>query len=139
MNEPTPVPPPEAPGRAARVEIVISSLLRTGILLSLALVALGVAVMFAHHPEYRTSPEVLSHLKSADYRFPTTPGEVLTRAAAGEGRAIVMAGVFVLFLTPLLRVVTSIVAFALDRDWTFVAITSVVLTALILSLVLGRE
>lgn len=128
--------PPSQP--ASRLEQTISTLLRTGILISLVLVTSGVVVMFTRHPDYMTSTEILSHLTSEDYQFPTTLGGIFRGAFAGQGRAIVLLGVFVLFLTPVARVAVSVVAFTWERDWTFVAITSVVLAFLLLSLVLGR-
>jgi uncharacterized membrane protein len=122
----------------SRMEWAISKLLRVGILMSLTLVATGVLVMFIHHPEYTTSTEALAHLTSEDYQFPTTLSGIFRDALAGQGRAIVLLGVFVLFLTPVARVAVSIIAFAWERDWTFVWITSIVMVFLLLSLVLGR-
>lgn len=128
--------PPSQP--ISRLEQTISTLLRTGILISLVLVVSGVVIMLVRHPDYMTSTEALNHLTSEDYQFPTTLGGIFRGALAGQGRAIVMLGVFVLFLTPVTRVAVSVVAFTWERDWTFVAITSVVLSFLLLSLVLGR-
>lgn len=121
------------------MELVISTLLRGGILISLAFVLFGVALMFYHHPEYTHSSEALAHLKSPDYRFPTTLGGVFKSALQGQGRAVILLGVFVLFMTPVLRVAVSVFTFAWSRDWAFTIITSIVLATLVLSLVLGHE
>jgi uncharacterized membrane protein len=131
--------PLSADTRVSRMELAISTLLRAGILISLAIVLTGVVVMYVHHPDYLSSAEPLEHLKSTDYKFPNTLTGIFKDALDGQGRAIVLLGVFVLFMTPVLRVAVSIVGFLMEKDWKFVAITSVVLATLLLSLVLGRS
>jgi uncharacterized membrane protein len=49
-----------------------------------------------------------------------------------------MAGLLLLIATPVLRVAVSVLAFVYQRDRTFVIITSVVLTLLLASFVLGK-
>jgi uncharacterized membrane protein len=51
--------------------------------------------------------------------------------------AIMTLATIAMILTPVARVVVSIVAFAVDRDYTFVAITSFVLLAIVATVVLG--
>jgi uncharacterized membrane protein len=46
-------------------------------------------------------------------------------------------GLLALILTPFVRVVGSIVAFAVGRDWRFVAVTSVVLAVMLASIAVG--
>ncbi|HEX9145726.1 MAG TPA: DUF1634 domain-containing protein, partial [Candidatus Binatia bacterium] len=52
----------DAEDRVRRVEVVISSLLRAGVLASLALIVVGTLISFAHHPEYFSSPVDLGRL-----------------------------------------------------------------------------
>lgn len=125
-------------GRVGRIELIISNLLRGGIVVSLGLVLLGVIVMYVHHPDYLSSSEPLAHLKSEAYEFPTTIADIITGVAAGQGRSIILLGVLVLFLTPVLRVVASLIAFAIEKNWRYVLITGLVLTFLLLSLLLGH-
>jgi uncharacterized membrane protein len=120
-----------------RSELVISTMLRVGVGLSVALVLLGTIVTFVHHPSYLTSNTDLATLKTTD-AFPTTIPAVIHGLAAFEGRAIVMLGLVVLVATPIMRVAVSIVTFAQQRDHAFVAITSVVLLLLLVSLGLGK-
>ena len=51
--------------------------------------------------------------------------------------AIIMLGLFLLILTPVLRVVVSIYAFAVERDTLYVAITTIVLIILVIAMVIG--
>lgn len=55
---------------------------------------------------------------------------------AGDPRAgtLIWAGLLILVATPVARVVFSLAAFALQRDWTYVAITFIVLAVLVYSL-----
>lgn len=46
-------------------------------------------------------------------------------------------GLFVLLLTPVSRVVASIVEYGRDRDWLFTSLTSIVLAIIIGSLLIG--
>lgn len=137
MNE-APRPHPEDAGTIGRMELMISTLLRVGILVSLSLVAAGLTITFVHHPEYATSAAELPKLTTDVYAFPTTISSLFNGVASGEGRSMVLLGVFCLFLTPVLRVATSVVAFSIERDWIYTLFTSIVLMFLILSLILGR-
>lgn len=134
----------EAPDAAAsrdaavhRSELIISTMLRAGVLTSVALVLIGTIVTFIHHPSYLTSNADLATLKASD-AFPTTIPAVARGLAHFEGRAVVMLGLLVLLATPILRVAVSIVTFAQQRDRVFVVITSTVLFLLLLSLGLGK-
>lgn len=128
----------DTPNELTRMEITISTLLRIGILASLTVVLTGVIIMFVHHPEYKHSRETLSYLKSADYKSPFTPASLIAGVKRVEGRSIVLLGVLVLFCTPLLRVMASVIAFACAKDWPFTIITLLVLGIVLFSLIAGR-
>jgi uncharacterized membrane protein len=121
----------------ARLELLISALLRAGISISLALIVAGTVVSFAHHPDYTRSAEALARL--------TRPGMAprdLRAVGAGlgafRGQALVMLGLLVLMATPVLRVAVSLVSFVRSGDRAFAVLTSAVLLLLLLSLLLGR-
>ncbi len=116
-----------------RIEQVVSILLRTGVLIAGAVVFVGGIYYFARHASepvnYRTfhgEPEV---------------DRILHRIVAGaftlRGRSIIQLGVVLLLATPIARVAVSLVGFALQRDWTYVLITAIVLGVLLYSLVGG--
>ncbi len=66
-------------------------------------------------------------------------GLVLTLAGQGGGVAYVIltSGLVILLATPTARVVVSVVEYARERDWLFVALTLTVLLALVGSVVLA--
>ena len=58
-------------------------------------------------------------------------GLVLSLAGRGDAAGVLLqAGVIILLATPVARVVVSIVEYANERDWTFVALTATVLLVL---------
>jgi uncharacterized membrane protein len=120
-----------------KTELAISRLLRGGVALSILLVLVGSIVTFAHHPDYLTKSDDLAGLKVSN-AFPTTIPAMVRGLRHFEGPSIVMAGLLVLVATPVARVAASIVAFSQQKDRAFVIITSIVLTLLLTSLVLGK-
>lgn len=132
------VPGDIAVDRVRRVELLISLLLRTGVLTSLLVVVAGTVVTFANHPSYLSSHRELESLTGSAAVFPHTPGAVARGVRDGDGPAIVTAGLLILIATPVVRVAVSILAFVYQRDRRFVVITSVVLALLLASFALGR-
>jgi len=111
-----------------RVERVIGHLLRVGVVAA-ALVSLvgGVPYLLADGSdpigaEYRTFRG-----EPGDLRYIS---EIVAAARQLEARAIVQLGLVILILTPVARVAFTLVAFLLERDWTYVAATLLVLAVL---------
>lgn len=127
----------DAEERVRRVELVISNLLRAGVLASLALVVLGTVLTFIHHPDYFASPADLSRLVQPGAAFPHSLGDVMDGIRRLRGQAIVMTGLLLLITTPVMRVAVSIFAFIYQRDRVFTFITAMVLSLLLLSFFLG--
>jgi uncharacterized membrane protein len=140
-----PTPPaaaahPHAPHdtRVRRVELLISTLLRIGVVGSLAVVLLGTVISFVHHPDYFTSHKALAKLTRPGAAFPRSVADVAAEVRQFHGQAIVVVGLILLIATPVVRVAVSVLAFVYQRDRAFVAITAVVLGLLLLSFVLGK-
>lgn len=55
--------------------------------------------------------------------------------ASGASQQLLQVGILVLLATPAARVVVSIVEYVLERDWTFAALTLIVLGELVASAV----
>ena len=121
------------------VDPAISRLLRGGVLVSIAVVLIGLVFTFIHHPQYVTSKTALGELTDASAKYPHTIGDVLQQIRDGRGQAMVLLGLLLLIATPVARVAFSIVAFALEKDRLYVGITVVVLALLLLSFALGAN
>jgi uncharacterized membrane protein len=64
-------------------------------------------------------------------------GMALVAPASAAGPAVIRAGLLVLLATPVARVVASVFEYASDRDWLFAALTFVVLSIILGSLLFG--
>ena len=123
-----------------RVEVGLSYLLRGGVVISAVLVLAGLGIMYAHHPEYLSAGAGVSAAEKVmrEMAFPHHVRDVWEGLLRGEGRAVVIVGLFVLIATPVMRVAVSVVVFFHLRDKVFVGITLVVLAVLMASFVVGR-
>ena len=115
------------------IEQMVSVLLRTGVLLSGAVVVAGaIYFLLRHHAE----PADFSHFHGEPLSNRSLHG-IIAGAISLRARSIIQAGILMLIATPVLRVVFSLIGFAMERDRAFVVITAVVLCALLVSLISG--
>ncbi len=133
-----------APAPLSRMELLISYVLRGGVLLSSAVIAIGIlklalthttgyAVILPHH-----LPDIVAyHPASGPGTFPTSLKSVWVGAVAGRPYAIIAVGILLLIATPVMRVALSVGFFLAERDWLYVGITLFVLAVLLLSLLTG--
>jgi uncharacterized membrane protein len=119
------------------IELLISTTLRIGVMLSVAVMLLGVIVTFIHHPAYFHSRPALGELTNSREIFANTIRAVLGGVRALHGQSIAMLGILLLIATPVVRVGISVVLFAAQRDRRYVLITAVVLALLLTSLMSG--
>jgi uncharacterized membrane protein len=134
MNDaPAPTQQPHTP-----VERATALVLRTGVFASVAVVLLGMVVSVVRHPGALSDKDFLVRLTSGGSAYPTTLPALARELAEVRGRAVVTLGLLLLIATPLLRVAVSMVAFALERDWIYTALTLLVLTVLAVSFLVGR-
>jgi uncharacterized membrane protein len=112
----------------------IGRLLRWGVMLSSAIVLVG-AICFLHRHSDEPASFHTFQAQAAVYR---SIGGVAVAAAHFDCRAVIQLGLLLLIATPIARVAFSLVAFGVERDWTYVALTSVVLVILISSWLLER-
>lgn len=121
-----------------KVEILISNLLRVGVISSLVVVVAGTAMSFVHHPNYLSSAHELQRLTTPGAAFPHTLKETFQGLRQGNGRSVVVLGLLLLVATPVMRVAVTVIAFLIQRDHIFAAITTIVLILLLLSFLLGK-
>jgi uncharacterized membrane protein len=119
------------------VHVAIVTVLRTGVIVSILVIIIGMTMTFVHHPEYFSSRPALGMLTSPKTHFPNTLADVIAGVRGARGQAIIMAGLLVLIATPVARVALSIVIFILARDRLYTAITSAVLVILLISFAVG--
>jgi uncharacterized membrane protein len=112
---------------------IIGHVLRIGVLAAGSLVLAGAVVYLWHHgceyPQYgafRGEP--------ADLR---TVSGIVADAFQLRGRGLIQLGLLLLIATPVLRVAIAGFAFALQRDHLYVAVSLIVLTSLVYSMLVG--
>lgn len=116
-----------------KVEEIIGNLLRTGVILSAAVVLLGAVIFLTRHGG-----------SSADYRvFQGEPNDlrslrgIVERSLHFSGRGIIQLGLLFLIATPVARVAFAIYGFAAEGDRLYVGFTIIVLAVLLYSLMGG--
>ncbi len=118
------------------VEAAIGWSLRIGVAISMVLVLAGAAVSFIGGV-YGGGDARRHTLTSVHVVVPKTLSAAFTGAAHGHGPALIALGCLVLILTPIIRVVVSVLGFALVKDRLYAAITLLVLVLLSASLLVS--
>ncbi len=115
------------------LQLGISWVLRVGLAISLALESAGVRLNYIHTGD-STFQFDQSWLAGGKDFFSFAWTTMVSAASAVTPLSLVSLGIVVLMLTPYVRVVTSVLYYACERDWKFVGITLVVLVIITLGL-----
>ena len=113
-----------------KIEVIVANLLRVGVTSAAGVVLVGGIVFLVRHGaaparygSFAGEPSNLTHWQG------------ILRAAFGlRARGIIQLGLLILIATPVARVAFSAAAFALERDWLYVAVAAFVLLVLLYSL-----
>jgi len=115
-------------------ERIISSVLQIGVIVSTAIILLGLISFFAHGNP-RSTP--YHHYASPAYSFPHSISAIRNSLHSDQGAGLIELGIGILILTPVLRVAASFILFLRQQDRPMSAITLSVLIVLICSFILG--
>ncbi|CAJ1196542.1 hypothetical protein CPR19088_GLDEOEPO_02493 [Companilactobacillus paralimentarius] len=116
-----------------KVELIIGQILRIGVITSAIVILIGMGLYFMNGAGY---PSVVRNGHTM-VDFPQRFSTIFSGVAEGKSYAVIMLGVFLLILTPVLRVVVSIYAFYKEHDTLYVVITSIVLVILMFAMYMG--
>lgn len=112
-----------------KVENIMGSLLRAGVVTAALLVFAGAVYFLIKYggdiPDYSSFKGEPEDLRSF--------GGILKAVFALRSRGLIMFGLVVLILTPIARVIFSLIAFTLQKDYFYTLISAIVLTILLLS------
>ncbi len=116
------------------IDARISVLLRSGMILSAIVIFIGGALFLLHHgrsiPDYRVFHGVQAPLNNVS--------GIVQEALHGHDLGIIQFGLLLLIATPVARVLFSVIAFWMERDYLYVAISGIVLVVLLYSLFVHR-
>jgi uncharacterized membrane protein len=125
--------PVKNPHEDYALEQRLGILLRAGVILSAAVTLLGGIMYLAVHGTVPTS----YHIFAGEPAGLRTVGGVLAGVARGDSASIIQLGVLLLIATPVARVFISVIGFARERDWMYVACSLLVLALLVYGLAHG--
>lgn len=139
----------ESQEKLRKMELGISLILRGGVLLSATVVLLGIAVfLVTGKTGYALDASQATHntaafihyegQTNANLYFPTNPADIVAGTLAFKAFGLIALGLFLLILTPILRVTVSVFTFALEGDWLYVGFTVFVLAILLVGFFLGK-
>jgi uncharacterized membrane protein len=114
---------------------ILGLVLRSGVILSGATIAIGTALFLANHSLDDTSaylgynPTLIPH-----GNFPASLTSIGSGLASLDPSSIIQLGFLVLLATPVTRVALSLLLFAAEKDMRFVYLTAAVLVILLFSM-----
>jgi uncharacterized membrane protein len=117
-----------------RIDEIMGMVLRTGVSLAATIVLIGGIVFLVRHRVPVTNYHVFQG-EPAELR---TLRGIFREAGAWQGRGLIQLGLLLLIATPVARVAFSVGAFLYERDWTYVAVSLLVLGLLFYSLFSGH-
>ena|SRR2546425_419236 len=111
--------------------VIIGWILRSGVILTATIISIGLLLLLLHQGGIAGTGVSLGS-------FPHTLSQVWSGLLMLRPQAIIALGLLLLIAMPIVTVITSMVAFTIERDRRFVVIAGIVLVILITSLLIGR-
>lgn len=116
-----------------KLEVILSYMLTAGVIISLSLMIIGIILFYINtgNLNISRSPEMFIHGQNFfSFIYKLLQGQKLQSPSI----SFMVAGTIVLMLTPFIRVVASLIYFAVAKDLKYVFITFIVLAILTISL-----
>ncbi|MBW4492126.1 MAG: DUF1634 domain-containing protein [Oscillatoria princeps RMCB-10] len=114
-----------------QLQLAISNLLKYGVILATATVFIGAVLYLIRHGAEPAD----YHIFRGEPSMFCSPAGVVSAVLSGSRRGIIQLGLLFLIATPVVRVIFSLITFLRQRDFTYVIVTSVVLSGLLYSLI----
>jgi len=117
-----------------RVDGIISDLLRIGVISS-ALIVFSGGIVYLINKGPQPAPDLREFHKQPEKL--RNPVHIVREAVSLSELGLIMLGLLLLIATPVVRVLFSVAAFSLQRDYLYVLFTLLVLSVLLYSLFSG--
>ncbi|MBN9299736.1 MAG: DUF1634 domain-containing protein [Filimonas sp.] len=112
------------------LQYIIGNLLRWGVWSSMTIAIIGGIIYLSRHGHETV---YYPKFEEQDRSMLTILGDMFRGLADGHGRALIMLGIILLFATPVMRVIFSLIGFAVEKDRMYVVITLIVLLIIFVS------
>ncbi|MGE5498246.1 MAG: DUF1634 domain-containing protein [Syntrophothermus sp.] len=113
-----------------KLENTIGRLLISGVILAAAVVSIGAVYYLISNGNHKADYTAFT----AEPKDISTLTGIIKSVLELQSRGIIMLGLILLILTPIARVIFSLLAFAIQRDYIYTAISAIVLLILLFSL-----
>lgn len=115
------------------MQAIIGWVLRLGVILSVSIVFFGGVVYL-----YRHSGEVPEHSTFTGIPGFAQLGNIIQGISDFHGQSIIQAGIILLIATPVLRIIFSVIGFAIEKDRLYIFISLLVLLIIFISSMSGH-
>lgn len=116
------------------LQLITGNILRYGVWSALSTAAIGGIIYLSRHAH-----ETI-HYESFEEKglniFEIFSG-IYQGVLAGKGQSIIYLGIVMLFLTPVMRIVFSLISFMIEKDYIYIGITLLVMVIIFMSVYLG--
>lgn len=112
---------------------VIGWVLRAGVFISMLIVFFGGIIYLSRHGQSTADYREFKGVPDFLHSFSGIVNGILTL----RGRAIIQAGIMLLIITPVVRVLFSAIGFILEKDYLYTIITFIVLLVILVSAISG--
>jgi uncharacterized membrane protein len=116
------------------MDYIIGLTLRYGVIISIALILIGIVLFHVKGEALGCSENLIMSPTSPINTTVIPPGYALSRLPYLDPLSFIILGLMVLIATPVLRVALGVASFAMERDWLYVLITTVVFINLMLAI-----
>lgn len=113
---------------------IIGNLLRYGVWIALSVALMGgVIYLFGNYDQ----PVHYNNFTENNRNILVVLKDIFAGLQSGQGESIIFLGIILLFLTPVLRILLSLISFLIEKDYLYVAITLIVIVIIGLSISFG--
>lgn len=116
------------------IQKIIGNVLKYGVRTVLVIAAIGGSIFLYDHSSETVN---YTHFTENDHSIFHVTADVLKGVSRFDARSIIFLAVLVLFCTPFIRLLLSLVSFILEKDRLYVFITTVVLVIICFSVYFG--
>ncbi|HRN48879.1 MAG TPA: DUF1634 domain-containing protein [Niabella sp.] len=113
------------------LSLIISKILRWGVTTAIIMTLFGGVIFLIHHANEKVS---FTHFVENDESIKNILKDTWQGLFVFRARSYIMMGILLLFATPLVRVIFSLIGFIIEKDKMYVLITLIVLVIIFISL-----